>query len=56
MWEGGSCGKRLIFPAPCAPPPSAAIAGRVALVLLAGIILGVGLFYLGLEYMFPKLD
>jgi len=32
----------------------AAIAGRVALVLLAGVILGVALFFLGLEFMFPK--
>ncbi|KAF5829416.1 hypothetical protein DUNSADRAFT_16097 [Dunaliella salina] len=31
-----------------------AIAGRVALVLLAGVILGVVLFVLGLEFMFPK--
>ena len=33
----------------------AAIAKRVALLLLVGLGLGVGLFYLGLEYMFPKL-
>lgn len=35
---------------------AAAIAKRVALVVLAGIALGVALFFLGLEYMFPKLD
>jgi len=33
----------------------AAIAKRVTIVVIAGIILGVGLFYAGLEYMFPKI-
>lgn len=39
---------------PLLPSSCAAIAGRVALVLLAGVILGVALFFLGLEYLFPK--
>ncbi|KAG2501907.1 hypothetical protein HYH03_000405 [Edaphochlamys debaryana] len=34
----------------------AAIAKRVALLLLAGTGLFIALFYLGLEYLFPKLD
>ncbi len=33
---------------------AAAIARRVALVLLVGVALGTGLFFLGLEYLFPK--
>lgn len=32
----------------------AGIAKRVALLLVVGIVLGVTLFQLGLEYMFPK--
>jgi hypothetical protein len=33
----------------------AAIARRVSIVVLVGVALGVGLFFLGLEYMFPKI-
>ena len=34
----------------------AAILRRVALLLIVGVGLGVGLFYLGLEYLFPKIE
>ena len=33
-----------------------AIIRRVALLLLVGVGLGAALFFLGLEYMFPKYD
>jgi hypothetical protein len=51
------CRLLLLCPAPAVPCPCcllAAIIKRVLLVILAAVGLGTALFFIGLEYLFPK--